>query len=57
MSNTKPMYQLVAVDDDKKVVQMLNQDSDHDFLEKIADARDGMIWIGSNLYDLKVVSA
>lgn len=57
MSNTKPMYQLVAIDDDKKVVQMLNEDTDSNFLEKIADARDGMIWVGSSLCDLKVIPA
>ena len=53
MSKTK--YQLVAIDDDKKVVQMLNEDTDSNFLEKIADAREGMIWVGSKLCDLKVV--
>jgi len=51
------VYQLVAVNDDKKIVQMLNEDSDRDFLENIADARDGMVWVGSSLCDLKVVHA
>ena len=55
MSNT--MFQLVAVDDNNKRVQILNEDHDSTYLEKIADARDGMIWVGSNLYDLKVVRA
>jgi hypothetical protein len=55
MSKTK--FQLVAVDDNNKKVQILNEDSDYDYLERIADNRDGMVWLGSNLYDLKVVSA
>lgn len=55
MSNTK--FQLIAVDDNDKKVQVINEDSDSSYLERIADARDGMVWLGSNVYDLKVVPA
>ena len=50
-----PKFQLVAVDDNQKRVQILNEDSDVQYLERIADARDGMVWVGSNVYDLKVI--
>lgn len=55
MSN--PKFQLIAVDDNDKRVQIINEDSDSNYLERIADARDGMVWLGSNVYDLKVVPA
>ena len=55
MSN--PKFQLVAVDDNNKKVQILNEDTDYDYLERIADNRDGMVWLGSNVYDLRVVPA
>lgn len=50
-------FQLVAVNDENKKVQILNEDSDMNYLESIADARDGMMWVGSDLCDLKVVRA
>lgn len=55
MSN--PKFQLIAVDDNDKRVQIINEDSDSNYLERIADARDGMVWLGSNVYGLKVVQA
>lgn len=50
-------YQLVAVDDDKKVVQMLNEDVDSNFLESIVEAREGIVWVGNKVCDLKVIPA
>jgi len=50
-------FQLVAVDHNNKRVQILNEDSDMSYLERIADARDGMAWVGSEPCSLEVVRA
>lgn len=55
MSN--PTFQLIAIDDNNKRVQIINEDSDPEYLERISEARDGMVWLGSQIYGLKVVRA
>lgn len=57
MSNSKPMFQLIAVDRNNKRVQIINEDSSQSFLERIAEARDGMTWVGSEPCSLEVVRA
>ena len=54
---SKIMFQLIAVDHNNKRVQILNEDSDEKYLERIADARDGMTWVGSEPCSLEVVRA
>lgn len=47
------MVQLVAVHADGKQT-VINTTQDIDFLDKIVEARDGSVWIGSELCDLRV---
>ena len=50
-------FQLVAVDNNDKKVQILAEDCDTNYLDRIVEARDGMTWIGSEPCTLKVVRA
>lgn len=43
--------QLIAIHSDGKTT-VVNTTNDTEFLEKIIEARDGMVWIGSDLCDL-----
>ena len=52
---TNPTYQLLAIDHKNKIVQIVTEDSDCEFLDKVVEARDGMTWIGSEPCSLKVV--
>lgn len=47
------MVQLVAVHSDGKKT-VINTTQDVEFLDKIVEARDGTMWIGSDLCDLRV---
>lgn len=47
------MVQLVAVHSDGKQT-VINTTQDVEFLDKIIEARDGSVWIGSELCDLRV---
>jgi hypothetical protein len=47
------MVQLVAVHTDGKQT-VINTTQDVDFLDKIVEARDGTMWMGSDLCDLRV---
>lgn len=47
------MVQLVAVHSDGKQT-VINDTQDTEFLDRIVEARDGSIWIGSELCDLRV---
>lgn len=47
------MVQLVAVHSDGKQT-VINDTQDMAFLEKIVEMRDGTVWIGSELCDLRV---
>lgn len=53
MSN--PMFQILALDHSNKVVQVVTEDGDCGFLDRIVEARDGITWIGSEPCSLKVV--
>lgn len=53
MSNTT--FQLLAVDHNDKVVQVVSEDTDCTFLDRVVEARDGITWIGSEPCSLKVV--
>lgn len=59
MSNlkSKPIFQLIAVDRNNKRVQIINEDSDQSYLERIVEARDGFAWVGSEPCSLEVVRA
>ena len=50
-----PTFQLLAVDHKDKVVQIVAEDSDYSYLDRIVEGRDGMTWIGSEPCSLKVV--
>ncbi len=45
--------QLIATGSDGKVT-VVNTTNDAEYLDKIVEARDGSIWIGSELCDLRV---
>lgn len=45
--------QLVAIHDDGKKT-VVNDTNDINYLEQIVEARDGTMWIGSDLCDLRV---
>ena len=47
------MIQLVAIHSDGKKT-VVNDTQDVEFLDKIVEARDGTVWIGSDLCDLRV---
>lgn len=47
------MVQLIAEHPDGRKT-VINSANDVEFLDKIVESRDGMIWIGSDLCDLKV---
>ena len=47
------MVQLIAVHPDGKQT-VVNNTQDVEFLDKIVEARDGIVWIGSDLCDLRV---
>lgn len=47
------MVQLIAVHPDGKQT-VINNTQDVEFLDKIVEARDGTMWIGSDLCDLRV---
>ena len=47
------MVQLIAVHPDGKQT-VSNTTQDVNFLDKIIESRDGMMWIGSDLCDLRV---
>lgn len=53
MSN--PTFQLVAVNHKNTRVQILAEDRDISFLDKIVEARDGITWVGSEPCSLEVV--
>ena len=54
---SSPMFQLVAVNPKNVRVQVLAEDKDGDFLDKIVEARDGFTWVGSEPCSLEVVRA
>lgn len=47
-------FQLVAIDTKNTKVQVLAEDRDSEYLDRIVEARDGMTWIGSEPCTLKV---
>lgn len=47
------MVQLIAEHPDGKQT-VINNTNDVEFLDKIVEARDGTMWIGSDLCDLRV---
>ena len=47
------MVQLIAVHPDGRKT-VVNDTNDVQFLDKIVEDRDGMVWIGSELCDLRV---
>ena len=53
----KVKFQILAVDSKNKVIQVVREDSDCEFLDRIVENRDGMTWIGSEPCSLKVVRA
>lgn len=50
-------FQLIAVDTKNTKVQVLAEDRDCEYLDRIVEARDGMTWIGSEPCTLKVARA
>ncbi len=47
------MVQLIAEHPNGKKT-VINNTNDVEFLDKIIESRDGMMWIGSDLCDLKI---
>ena len=52
-----PMFQLVAINNNNVRVQILAEDHNTEFLDKIVEARDGFAWVGSEPCSLEVVRA
>ena len=52
---TNPTYQILAIDHCDKIVQVVTEDTDCAYLDRIVEGRDGIAWIGSEPCSLKVV--